>query len=234
MNSASVVLAREDAGRLLSAKSITVADVDASIDRVRRHAESIWDEWAWQVENRTWLVKGYGSWDEMRSAEYASLTNVTAPRAERRELVVRFRAAGLTQVETARTLGVSDRTVRNEEPEDLRGTRGPEKTGKVAGFTPDDDVIEAEIVGDAPADADTGEVLDNPHPPAPRRRAITESARDIAHDLRKTTERLQRLAADDRYTRNKGEAAAILHHHLIFTIETCQGILDGFTPTGRN
>src|SRR5690554_3241549 len=64
------------------AETVTVADVDASIERVRRHAESIWDEWAWQVENRTWLIKGYASWDEMRQAEYTNLNGVTAPRAE--------------------------------------------------------------------------------------------------------------------------------------------------------
>jgi hypothetical protein len=98
-------------------ESITEADVDASIERVRRHAESIWDEWAWQVENRTWLIKGYSTWDEMRAAEYTGLDGVTAPRAERPELIARFRRAGLTQRETAITLGVSLMTARRNDPD---------------------------------------------------------------------------------------------------------------------
>lgn len=129
------------------AESITEADVDASIERVRRHAESIWDEWAWQVENRTWEIKGYSSWDEMRREVYGGLTNVTAPRAERPELVQRFRAAGLTQRETAETLGVSVRTVKyDDEP-----TYAPRDT-KVQVCT-SDDVVEAELIEDEPAPA---------------------------------------------------------------------------------
>ncbi|WP_336629958.1 MULTISPECIES: hypothetical protein [unclassified Microbacterium] len=143
-------------------ESITEADVDASIERVRRHAESIWDEWAWQVENRTWLIKGYSSWDEMRQVEYTSLDGVTAPRAERPELIARFRRAGLTQKETAGTLGVSLMTARRNDPD---------PAPSVQKNTPED-VIEAEIVDD--------------DPPAPKpRRADTDSATtSLINDLR--------------------------------------------------
>ena len=155
---------------------ISEADVDASIERVRRHAESIWDEWAWQVENRTWEIKGYSSWDEMRQVEYTNLHGVTAPRAERPELIARFRQAGLTQRETADTLGVSRRTIQaQDEPtyekrkialsgtlgvtertvqrnDPTEGSRGPIKNTTNVGFQkPDaDDVIEAELVDDDP------------------------------------------------------------------------------------
>lgn len=96
---------------------ITTDDVRQSVRRVIEHAESIWDEWAWQVENKTWGILGYSSWDEMRTGEYASLSSITAPRAERPELISRFRKAGLTQAEAAETLGVSRRTVQQyDEP----------------------------------------------------------------------------------------------------------------------
>ena len=149
--------------------SITEADVDASIDRVRRHAESIWDEWAWQVENRTWLIKGYSSWDEMRREVYGGLTNVTAPRAERPELVSRFRQAGLTQRETAETLGVGLRTVeRVAEP-----VYAPREVKPPLGGSGSVDVIEAELVDD--------------DPPSPKsRRADTDSATtSLINDLRR-------------------------------------------------
>lgn len=109
---APLTLVNKETGELVE---ITEAEVDASIARVVQHAESIWDEWAWQVENQTWLIKGYASWDEMRRGEYGALTSVSAPRAERPELVARFRSAGLTQKETADTLGVSQKTVSNHD-----------------------------------------------------------------------------------------------------------------------
>lgn len=118
----------------------TEADVRASVSRVIAHAESIWDEWAWQVENQTWTVLGYASWDDMRRGEYGALTSVTAPRAERPELVSRFRRAGLTQKQTADTLGVTTKTVkRDEHPEWKQGTNVPSPTNA-------DDIVDAEIV----------------------------------------------------------------------------------------
>lgn len=127
---------------------ITVADVDASIARVINHAESIWDEWAWQVENETWLLKGYSSWDEMRRSVYGGFTAIAAPRQDRPELVARFRRAGLTQKQTAETLGVGLNTVARAEPEDLQGQRGPSKTPQMGGF--EENVVVAEIVDDDP------------------------------------------------------------------------------------
>lgn len=125
----------------------TEAQVRASVRRVIDHAESIWDEWAWQVERETWTVLGYASWDEMRRGEYGNLTSISAPRAERPELIARFRGVGLTQRETAETLGVGVNTVARHEPDDLRGQRGPAKTHQAGGFEPE--VIDAEIVEDA-------------------------------------------------------------------------------------
>ncbi|MEW2010889.1 hypothetical protein AB0300_15580 [Microbacterium sp. NPDC078814] len=170
-------------------KSITEADVDASIERVRRHAESIWDEWAWQVENRTWEIKGYASWDEMRHAEYTNLNGVQAPRAERPELIARFRQAGLTQKETAGTLGVGINTVARNEPADLRGQRGPEKTPQVGGF--EEEVIDAEIVEDdrptpevRHSDTDSATVSFINDLRGPWSRGITQTARRMTPQAR--------------------------------------------------
>lgn len=131
------------------AEVITLDDVDASIDRVRHHAESIWDEWAWQVENRTWEIGDrWRSWDEMRRKVYGGMANVTAPRAERPELVSRFRAAGLTQKETAATLGIGKATV--ERHDTVPGARGPARNSSNEEFPLTEDVIDAELVEDDP------------------------------------------------------------------------------------
>lgn len=115
-----MTLVNTETGELISAE-----EVRESIARVIAHAESIWDEWAWQVENRTWTVLGYSSWDAMRSGEYGSLSSVVAPRAERPELVARFRGAGLTQKETAATLGVAVPTVKRAEHPEWKGSNDP-------------------------------------------------------------------------------------------------------------
>lgn len=149
-----MTLVNQATGEVVAA--ITVADVDASIARVLDHAESIWDEWAWQVENRTWVVKGFASWDEMRTAVYGGLSGVTAPRAERPELIARFRQAGLTQRETAATLGVAVPTVKRAEHPEWKGSNDP-LPSDAAVYEPDmqvlvhEDVIDVEVVEDEPA-----------------------------------------------------------------------------------
>lgn len=159
------IIANADTGEIVSE-----ADVRASIQRVINHAESIWDEWAWQVENQTWAVLGYADWDEMRRNEYGALTSVSPPRAERPELISRFRGAGLTQKETAATLGVSERTIKTYDQPSYQ-PRAP----KVQNCTFEQpEVVDAEVIedddrpyalaDDETIDLETGEIV--PRPPA--------------------------------------------------------------------
>lgn len=89
-----------------------------------------------------------------------------------------------------------------------------------------------------PFDPETGEVLDDeqdgktytrPEPreqQKPRRRPITDAAGDAGWNLRKATERLQRITEDDRFSRNKEEVTAHLRGHLLYAVEVCQDLLD--------
>lgn len=65
-----------------------------------------------------------------------------------------------------------------------------------------------------------------PEPTKPRRRPIVDVASDAGWELRKATERIQRILADDRYARNSDEVARLLRGHLIYTVEACQGFVD--------
>jgi hypothetical protein len=56
------------------------------------------------------------------------------------------------------------------------------------------------------------------------RRPLVDVARDAGQELRKAVERLERLAADDRFARNKNEVAAHLRHHLAHAIKVCQDL----------
>ena len=197
----------------IAGSEITVDEVDASIARVIASAESIWDEWAWQVENKTWLVGNrWSSWEEMRHAAYGSLTSISAPRAERPELVARFRRAGLTQQQTADTLGIGERTVkRHDEP-----TYAPREP-KVPNGT-SDEVVDAEVVDDTEdyvtdqADLDAEPAPTKPA--APRRTPLPDSIRNavIGAETKLTT--LRDLTRDDRWSRNAEEVAPRLRNDL--------------------
>lgn len=56
-------------------------------------------------------------------------------------------------------------------------------------------------------------------PTAPRRTSIIDDARKAGWELRKAVERLERLQADDRFTKNKVEILAALQPHLDFANE---------------
>lgn len=77
-------------------------------------------------------------------------------------------------------------------------------------------------------DTTTGEVMPPPKPEASksRRRPITDQARDAGLDIRKTTERIQRITNDDRYAPNKEQVTAHLRGHLMFAIDALQDVLD--------
>ena len=62
--------------------------------------------------------------------------------------------------------------------------------------------------------------------PKPRRNPLTDQARDAGWDLRKSVERLERIAADDRFNPNKEAMASHLRGHLTNAIEVCQDLLD--------
>lgn len=73
-----------------------------------------------------------------------------------------------------------------------------------------------------------------PEPKKPQRRALTDVARDAGWDVRKATERLERVWEDDRFSRNKEEVAELVRGHLMYVIETCQGFLDDINQSKEN
>lgn len=65
----------------------------------------------------------------------------------------------------------------------------------------------------------------SPARPTPKRKPLTDSARDAGWDLRKAAERLQRIADDDRFDGHKEQVAPHLRSHLTNAIEVCQELL---------
>lgn len=133
----------------------------------------------------------------MRRSVYSSFTAITAPRQDRPELVARFRRAGLTQKQTAETLGIGQKTVQREEPEGLRGQRGPSKTGQMSSFG--GDVIEAEIVDEEPRPTPPVWVVpDDVWEPSPNRHLLIFSTFQLGSQLQDTDVRAQLAQAAPR------------------------------------
>lgn len=78
-----------------------------------------------------------------------------------------------------------------------------------------------------------GKEYSRPEPQKPRRKPLTDAARDAGWELRKAVERLQRIAEDDRFSRNKEEVTPHLRGHLINAVEVCQDLLDQINPEGN-
>lgn len=93
---------------------VTSDDVRESIRRATWSLEQAAKEIVWQVEREAWRTLGYKSWNEMREAEYGGVA-VMVPRQSRPELIEQLRSAGLTQQETAATIGVTTRTIKRDE-----------------------------------------------------------------------------------------------------------------------
>lgn len=68
-------------------------------------------------------------------------------------------------------------------------------------------------------------------PRASRRKPLPDFARDAGWELRKAVERLERIAADDRFGANKELVASHLRGHLNNAVEVCQDLLDRINNT---
>lgn len=232
-------------------KGITHADIRESIAVAKSHGEKFFEQIVWQVENEVWKILGYGSWDELREAEYADL-GVVAPRADRPELVTRLRAKGLTQKEIGATIGASEATVSRQlasassdtAPAKITNSRGQERPAMYAPRpvptfdpTPDWDPTTGEVLagsGENPPkvtdrDSETytrPEPKEESQPIRPRRRPISDAARDAGWEIRKATEKIEKLLSDDRYPQNREQVTLHLRGHLLYVVESCQGLLD--------
>ncbi|WP_157225316.1 MULTISPECIES: ParB/RepB/Spo0J family partition protein [Gordonia] len=75
-------------------------------------------------------------------------------------------------------------------------------------------------------DIDDMQVHPESTPAKPKRRPIADQARDAGIDLTKVIERLNRIAADDRFESSKEKVAPQLRGHLTNAIESLQAVLD--------
>jgi len=217
--------------------SMTTAEAEAVTSEIRAGLVAVWDNVAVAYHGRAWVALAYDSWDDYCECEFDG-SRIRIPREQRQEVVSSLRDEGLSLRAIAAATGTSYGTVQAEDragdqnrspavpplsdvitDDDIDELRTPEPKrttgldGKTyARPTPPAEVLDAEVVNEPPAK------------PAQRRRPLTEGFRDAAYDLTKVTERIERLAADDRFPQNAGEIAARHRNDLTRAIDALQGV----------
>lgn len=211
-------MSREDAERLteqIRHTATTFMEARDKLSRLVREAQ----------EGQAHLALGYRSWTEYVAAVCSDTPLMRLSRDERRVIVSDLAEQGMSTRAIAPVVGANFATVSR----DLA-------TPPVADATPASPASPAEPTFDPTpswdvVNTDTGEVTEPaPQPRAitgmdgktytrpepkeepykPPRRPLTDQFRDATVDLRRITERLEKLTADDRFPRNR-EQVALIH-----------------------
>lgn len=223
-------------------------------DRIRTALGVAWELVADAYKRRAWAAMGYSSWDDYTSAEFGA-ARLRLPREERQEVVASLRDAGLSIRAIAATGIASKQTIERDlagvmnhdtstppEVEPQSAAAAPfGETGEAP--PPRSDINNTENDVAPTADASEGKITGvdgkqyaarqaNPQP-KPRRSSLIDAAERAGWEFRKAVERIERVAADDRFAANREQVAATLRGHLSYAVEVCQDLLDGFdtSPT---
>lgn len=191
------------------------------------------------------VALGYSSWTAYLADVFGE-EPLRLPRDQRQEIVGYLAGEGMSVPAIAVVAGVSDRTVQR----DFRSSGQGVTTVTTCEPGPGFDQSGRDFPPEPIIDTTTGEVLDEPTPQkvlgldgkhyprpasaAPKtapRRALTDQFFDAAYDLTKVTERIQRLAADDRWPRNAEQVAAKHRHDLLRARDLLQEVIDRL-PSG--
>lgn len=185
---------------------VTAIDARALTDQIKVTVEGAWLLIMRAYETRAWSALGYQTWDEYCTREFGS-SRLRLPREERQEIVASLRDAGLSTRAIAAATGVSKTTVADELAGVQNRTPAPTPTPRVNG-------TDGKTYPAAAAAAPT------------RRSPLPDIAQRAGWDLRKSVERLERIAHDDRFAANKRQVAAHLLGHLSHALEVCQDLLE--------
>lgn len=154
-------------------QALTPEEVDAGLDEIRGWLGEYPEATVIRLyEGRAWLAKGYPDWDALMAAEIPS--RVQLPRPERREVVGRLRAEGLSTRAIASAVGVDHSTVVRditatgadapvERPDTVTGLDGKTRKAHVTTTTRTTEATKVEH----DIDVATGEILPGPGLPDP-------------------------------------------------------------------
>lgn len=193
-------------------EAITATDARRITDQIKAGVEAVWHLIEEAYTSRAWAALGYQSWDDYCTREFGT-SRIRLPREERQEVVASLRESGLSIRAIASATGSSVGTIhaelsgvqnRTPDAEPITGTDGKTYTPKPRPII-DQNAGANNVAGhDEIAPGLTADELDalntpKPQPSTPKRRPLTDQARDAGWELRKSIERLERIASDDLY-----------------------------------
>lgn len=163
-------------------------------DRIRSTLTVAHDLIVQAYQGRAWTALGYESWDSYCAGEFGDARMVRLDREQRREIVADMRQAGMSTPAISSATGIPQSTVYSDLPELVnRGVPLPDKIQRTDGTT-------RAAASKPPVE---------PAAPRPvRQRALTDQFFDASYDLSKAIDRIERLAAEDRFVRNAEQVAA--------------------------
>lgn len=228
---------------------MSVSEAEKLTERIRYMAMSVRDgvEKLQQLvsqaqDGQAHLALGYKSWTAYIADVMGEEPLQLRSREERREVVSWLAGQGMSTRAIAPVVGADHVTVSR----DLRAGVADETPASPESPveptfdpTPSWDVVNTdtgEVTEPAPQPRSiTGmdgrtytrpEKKESPELTKPRRRPIGDAARDAGWEIRKATERIEKLLADDRYPQNREQVTTHLRGHLLYVVESCQGLLD--------
>jgi transposase-like protein len=221
------------------------ATARALTDQLRQSLSVSWELLVEAYQRRAWAALGYSTWDAYTDAELGQV-RLRLPREDRREVVASMTEAGMSTRAIGSALGVNEATVSRDRARVASATPDEPIDAEIVADEPDSlgDRIARELaasddtyaeqatstVGPEPASAVLGTdgktYTTTPKPAAQRRRPLPESFWQAAYDLTKVTERIERLAADDRFPQNADQVATAHRNDLIRAIDVLQDVVN--------
>lgn len=159
-------------------------------DRIKIAVEGTWQMIQEAYTSRAWAALGYDTWDSYVDAEFRT-ARLALPREEREETIQSLRSVGMSTRAIASATGLSQSTV-------ARATESFDSVAEVKGVNG-----KTYAASRPEPEPNTWTPAEPPVQPAPKRRPLPEAFTDASRDLTRATERLERLTADDRFTRNQ-------------------------------
>lgn len=198
--------------------AISASEARMVTDRIKAGVEAVWHLIEQAYTSRAWAVLGYTSWDDYCTREFGT-SRIKLPREDRAEVLSSMRELGMSIPAISAATGMSVGSVHSNlselkgagrlvDPDEITGTNGKAYAPK-----PQPKPEPAPEMDDRFISQDE---LDEPHAPSkhekpeantPRRRPITDAFNSATYELKRATEKVERLMADDRIERNKGQIA---------------------------
>jgi predicted transcriptional regulator len=224
------------------------ATARALTDQLRQSLSLSWELLVEAYQRRAWAALGYSTWDAYTDAELGQV-RLRLPREDRREVVASMTEAGMSVRAIGSALGVTksqvarDRGVPNGTPDEpIDAEIVDEETDPIADriarelAASDESYAEQAKSTVGPGQAShqvlgtDGKTYTTTPKHAQRRRPLPESFWQAAYDLTKVTERIERLAEDDRFPQNVEQVATAHRNDLLRAIDVLQDVVNRLTP----